>query len=301
MAALRTVIVGVDGSDASRDALALGQMLAGPQGRLLVVHVHPFGGLSSLMGPGEYEDVVRTTADSIFTHAREILDDATDRELRLVSKRSPAEGLGSIAADDGAALVAVGSSRRSRLERVLAGSVAEDLMSGAPVPVAVAPRGFADAARPDNPAIGCAYDGSPESEGALRLATALAQELDGRLRVISVHQRLAFGGQVSVTAVGYSSVNDAMRAALEQRLAQATSAMPDGLQAERRLLDGDPAETLVAESGALDLLVAGSRGYGPVRAVLLGSVSRALVRGAACAVVVSPRLDDATDTDRDVA
>jgi nucleotide-binding universal stress UspA family protein len=301
MAALRTVIVGVDGSDASRDALALGQMLGGPNGRLLVVHVHPFGPLSSLMGEGEYEDVVRTTADSIFAHARDVLDDATDRELRLVSKRSPAEGLGSIAADAGAALVAVGSSRRSRLERVLAGSVAEDLMSGAPVPVAVAPRGFADAARPDNPAIGCAYDGSPESEGALRLATELAQELDGRLRVISVHQRLAFGGQVSVTAVGYSSVNDAMRAALEQRLAQATSAVPDGLRAETRLLDGDPVEALVAESETLDLLVAGSRGYGPVRAVLLGSVSRALVRGAACPVVVSPRLDDATDTGRDVA
>ena len=296
MAALHTVIVGVDGSDASRDALALGQMLGGPKGRLLVVHVHPFGPLSSLMGAGEYEDVVRTTADSIFTHAREILDDATDRELRLVSKRSPAEGLGTIAADAGAALVAVGSSRRSRLERVLAGSVAEDLMSGAPVPVAVAPRGFADAPRPDNPAIGCAYDGSPESEGALRLATALAQELDGRLRVISVHQRIAFGGQVSVTAVGYSSVNDAMRAALEQRLAQATSAMPDGLRAEARLLDGDAAEALIGESETLDALVTGSRGYGPVRSVLLGSVSRALVRGAACPVVVSPRLDDATDT-----
>ena len=271
-------------------------MLAGPQGRLLVVHVHPFGPLSSLMGPGEYEDVVRTTADAIFMHAREILDDATDRELRLISKRSPAEGLGSIAADAGAALVAVGSSRRSRLERVLVGSVAEDLMSGAPVPVAVAPRGFADAARALNPAIGCAYDGSPESEVALRLATALAQELDGRLRVISVHQRIAFGGQVSVTALGYSSVNDAMRAALQQRLSQARSAIPDGLRSEARLLDGDAAEALIGESETLDLLVTGSRGYGPVRAVLLGSVSRALVRGAACPVVVSPRLDDATDT-----
>jgi nucleotide-binding universal stress UspA family protein len=75
--------------------------------------------------------------------------------------------------------------------------------------------------------------------------------------------------------------------------------MPDGLQAEARLLDGDPAEALVAESEALDLLVAGSRGYGPVRSVLLGSVSRALVRGAACPVVVSPRLDDAPDAGPD--
>jgi nucleotide-binding universal stress UspA family protein len=301
MAALRTVIVGVDGSDTSRDALALGQMLAGPSGRLLVAHVHPFGPLSSLIGPGEYESVVRKTADSIFAHAREILDDATERELRLVSGRSPAEGLGTLAADAEAALVVVGSSARSRLERVLAGSVAEDLLSGAPVPVAVAPRGFADATRAVDAAVGCAYDGSPESEVALGLATKIAQALDAPLRVISVHGRLPFGGQVSVTALGYRSVNDAMREALQQRLSQATSAIPDGLHAEARLLDGDPAEALIGESETLDVLVAGSRGYGPVRAVLLGSVSRALVRGAACPVVVSPRPGDETNAGPDVA
>jgi len=292
MASLRTVIVGVDGSDASRDALALGQMLAGPDGRLVVAHVHPFGPLSSLIGPGEYETVVRETADSIFAHAHDVLDDATQRELRLVSERSPAEGLGSVAADAGAALVVVGSSGRSRLERVLAGSVAEDLLSGAPVPVAVAPRGFAESPRAADPTVGCAYDGSPESEVALRLATELAQALDARLRLISVHQRIAFGAQVSVTAVGYRSVNDAVREGLQQRLAETTSAVPDGLHAEGRLLDGDPAQALIDESGTLAVLVAGSRGYGPVRAVLVGSVSRALVRGAACPVVVSPRLDD---------
>jgi hypothetical protein len=37
------------------------------------------------------------------------------------------------------------------------------------------------------------------------------------------------------------------------------------------------------------LLVLGSRGYGPVRRVLLGSVSGELVRGAACPVLVVPR------------
>ncbi len=295
MAALRTVIVGVDGSDASRDALAVGQTL-GPKAGLLVAHVHPFEQFSSLMEPDEYDSLVRETADSVFAHAREILDDATERELRLVSERSPAEGLGSLAADAGAALVVVGSSRRSRLARVLAGSVAEDLLSGAPVPIAVAPRGFADAEHAVHAAVGCAYDGSAESEAALRLAIELAQDLDARLRVISVHQRIPFG-QVSVTgALGYRSPNDAMRDALQQRLAQATSTIPDGLHVEARLLDGEPAETHIGESQTLDVLVAGSRGYGPVRTVLLGSVSRALVRDAACPVVVSPRSGDPTHT-----
>ena len=38
-----------------------------------------------------------------------------------------------------------------------------------------------------------------------------------------------------------------------------------------------------------DLLVLGSRGYGPRRAVLLGGVSGRVVRRAACPVIVVPR------------
>jgi nucleotide-binding universal stress UspA family protein len=52
---------------------------------------------------------------------------------------------------------------------------------------------------------------------------------------------------------------------------------------------GDPAERLVAASDQLDVLVCGSRGYGRVRAVLLGSVSRQLVADAHCPVIVLPR------------
>jgi nucleotide-binding universal stress UspA family protein len=55
------------------------------------------------------------------------------------------------------------------------------------------------------------------------------------------------------------------------------------------LLDGDPAHALTDASVHLDLLVLASRGYGPVGAVRLGSVSSSLVRTASCAVVVVPR------------
>jgi hypothetical protein len=59
---------------------------------------------------------------------------------------------------------------------------------------------------------------------------------------------------------------------------------------------GDPAEKLIDLSDQLDVLVCGSRGHGPVRAVLLGSVSRRLVAEAHCPVIVLPRRDeDASD------
>ena len=51
----------------------------------------------------------------------------------------------------------------------------------------------------------------------------------------------------------------------------------------------DAGEVLLRISDHVDLMVSGSRGYGPVRSVLLGSVSRRLVDDAACPVLVVPR------------
>jgi nucleotide-binding universal stress UspA family protein len=46
---------------------------------------------------------------------------------------------------------------------------------------------------------------------------------------------------------------------------------------------------LAERSRELDLLVVGSRGYGPVRQVLIGGVSAELMRRAACPVLIVPR------------
>ena len=58
---------------------------------------------------------------------------------------------------------------------------------------------------------------------------------------------------------------------------------------EREFVVGDPVDELVARSEDADLVIVGSRGYGPLRSVLLGSVSAKLVRRAACPVMVVPR------------
>ena len=83
-----------------------------------------------------------------------------------------------------------------------------------------------------------------------------------------------------------------MREALHADLDDASDAVASGAPTTL-LLDGPAAATLIAQSAELDLLVAGSRGYGPVRRVLVGSVSRALVREASCPIVVVPRPGEA--------
>jgi nucleotide-binding universal stress UspA family protein len=53
--------------------------------------------------------------------------------------------------------------------------------------------------------------------------------------------------------------------------------------------EGDPGEVLAARSGDLDLLVVGSRGYGPVRHALESNVSGHVMRLASCPVLIVPR------------
>jgi nucleotide-binding universal stress UspA family protein len=208
--------------------------------------------------------------------------------MQLVSNRSPAAGLHDLAAEQNAALIVVGSSHRSGLGRVLAGTVAESVLAGSPVPVAIAPRGLAgseDSIR----IVGCGFDGSPEAHEALGWAADIARRRRARLEVLAVHPRIAFAGVSSAGAFGYQSADETLRRTLEKQMRDAIASLRPGVGASGRLLGGDPSTALVDASKEVDLLTLGSRGYGPIRTVLLGSVSRTLVREGACSVVVLPR------------
>jgi nucleotide-binding universal stress UspA family protein len=114
--------------------------------------------------------------------------------LRVTHAVSPAVGLLEMAERENARLIVVGPSHRSGLGRVRPGSVGELLLSGAPIPVAIAPRGYADEAAPWQGLVVSAFDGSPESRLALDWAAHLARSSDRRLRVISVHTPIAYSG-----------------------------------------------------------------------------------------------------------
>ena len=72
------------------------------------------------------------------------------------------------------------------------------------------------------------------------------------------------------------------------RLESAAKSLPREASGSSRLETGAPVVVLVDASRYLDLLVVGSRGYGPARRLLLGSVSGRLVREAHCPVLVTP-------------
>jgi nucleotide-binding universal stress UspA family protein len=282
-----SIIVGVDGSERSADALALADLIGPALGRPVVMaHVHPYGALSSVFSEAEYDTVVREVAESTFDQVREHLPSVPERRMELISDKSPAAGLQVLAEQQDAAMLVIGSSHRSAIGRAVVGGTGERLLSGAPIPVAIAPAGYATS-RKGIDRVGCGFDGSPESHRALAWASDFAQTASAHLHVVSVFEptlpaTLAVGGGLAI-----ARANDVLRVQLKQELERATSTLPSSTEAT--LVEDDAAKALAEASAELDLLVVGSRGYGPLRAVLLGSVSTALVRSAESPLVVIPR------------
>lgn len=192
-----------------------------------------------------------------------------------------------------AGLLVVGSSRHSRVGRVLAGgSTAERLLHGSPCPVAISPRSWHQDGRPRT--VGVAYVDTEEGNEALRGAHAFARHVGATLRVITVvkpHFGMRLETEPPVGGRAGKDFDDVVgehRLRVEREVRAAVAAL-DGVPAETDVLVGEPGDLLVDVTERLDLLVCGSRGYGPLRAVLLGSVSRRVTEGAHCPVIVLPR------------
>ncbi len=75
----------------------------------------------------------------------------------------------------------------------------------------------------------------------------------------------------------------------EQILESARERVPADLLGGTRLVTGHAGAALALASADVDLLVCGSRGYGPLRAALLGGVSSTLAHTASCPLLVVPR------------
>lgn len=274
------VIIGFNGSPAAQDALAFGRILAAALGdEVLAANVFPY---EQTHTTGDYLRIVRSQAEAELTSVPEGI------ERRAIGSHSPARGLTELAEDENASAVVLGSTHRSAIGRVLMGTVAERLLQGAPCSVAVAPGGYADHPNGAIRVIGVAYDASPEARQALRSATVLAERLGATLRVLGVAEMPAsFGASINA---GFPDLRESVLQELGQELGNAVASLPDSVRAEARMLDGEPAEALAEAAGdGVDLLVSGSRGYGPLGRVLLGSVSSRLMRLAPCPVLMLAR------------
>jgi nucleotide-binding universal stress UspA family protein len=238
------------------------------------------------------DDLLDEAPEALRDLEAELRTGGVDAEGRVCRGASAASALHALAETEDAGLLVVGSDRRSDPGRVRAGSTAGRLLHGSPCPVALVPREWTAHAVET---VGVAFVDSEEGRQALRGAYAIARRVGARLRAITVVKpRLADASEAEATTPARDrrdpeDVEGEHRLAAERALRRAVDELGADVPVEVEALIGDPVELLAAASEHLDLLVCGSRGYGPVRAVLLGSVSGAVMMSSRCPVIAVPR------------
>jgi nucleotide-binding universal stress UspA family protein len=257
-----TFIAGFDGSDGSRAALHFAARLAeAVQAEITVVN----GADDSQPGAEQ---------------ALEAMQEATVTR-RMVRNGKGAQALIEAADELSAALIIVGAHEGKGMERLKLGSTAERVVHGAPCPVAIVPHSVG-AGHPKTIAV--AYDGREPAQTALAYAAALARTLSARLALIAVAEPLAGGRWEG------NGTDSRIQSPIVDHADTAAAALRPEFEVEVRTEVADPREAILAAcTDDVDLLVMGSRAYGPLHATLVGSVSKHVAAHSRCPVIVVPR------------
>jgi nucleotide-binding universal stress UspA family protein len=274
----KNVLVGVDGSPNGRDAAALASRLLDPDGKLTLAHVHS-GELHPLhaITPGLLAEERQASAKLL---EGERAAAGIGAELVSVVAASAGGGLHRQAEEQNADLLVVGSCRRGAFGRVMLGDDSRTALNGAPCAVAIAARGYAEHPTPITK-VGVGYNDSPESTAALAAARSVAAPTGATVHALEV---------VSIPTYAYTGLMPpTIGEGIEVILSEANERMSKLPDVVGRAVYGLSGEELAAFSDEVDVLVVGSRSYGPVRRLVLGSTSDYMERHARCSLLVLPR------------
>jgi nucleotide-binding universal stress UspA family protein len=277
------IVVGYAGDQAGRDAVTLGAGLAAVLSSHLTI-VFPYHPLFASVPSERAEEHVRGEVQTLVAG----IDDMTAPTYHWTPSPWPIHGLHQLASYEKADLIVFGAAREG-LADYLHVSLMERMVHGAPCAVAVAPAHYADGAPGQFLRIGVGFSSSKEGLSALHLARELAARAGGRLDVIA-----GAGLEPALASYGFSSpalpeVERQIYQETKTTLERVTDELGDEFPFQREVIRGDPASVLIERSSDLDILTLGSRAYGPVRHVLMGSVSARVMREARCPVLVVPR------------
>ncbi|MFD5254087.1 universal stress protein [Streptomyces bobili] len=125
-------------------------------------------------------------------------------------------------------------------------------------------------------------DGTEESLAALAWAAREAVRRDLALRVVHAWR---FQRDAAAEVADREAQEEWVRAAVREAVDDVSGRHP-GLRVTNDVLEGDPADTLVAAAAEAELLVLGSRGHGAVVGFLLGSVGQQVIAEARRPVVL---------------
>ncbi len=273
-----------EGNDAAVLAAAIADATGGD---LLLVAIEPE---LPLVIPGadwrrmrhETMTMLNRTRDTFAPRARA----AVDTDL------SVSRGIKRVVGQHHRQLLVCGSSRRGRPGEVSIGRTTRQLLSLVQCALAIAPRGLSAEGECKLARIGVGFDGGPEAQAALSMAATIAAGCGAELLVRGVvDDRVPALGWPGVwiepIRESWREVMDEEVASLRQTIETATAEVPTTVTVQ---VKRDVSSTSLRElSGEVDLLVIGSRRWGPMARLLLGGTGEALVHGARCSLLAVPR------------
>ena len=294
-----TIVVGVDGDEGGRDALAFAARLKRTFGsKVIAVLADPHDAFVTRASSPAYEAAASDEARQSLAREHELelalqlelereLERArVDAEPEVATDSSPRRALHGAAARHGADLIVVGTDRHGALARVLGADRTAATLHGAPCPVAVAPRGLAATPPHRLCRVAVGFDGTAGSRAALDLAHAVARAAAARLQVLWVVAAAIPVDPWVSRADALTKDDRVARERAEALVAEVVSELGD--RAVGDALPGVAHVELAWLSREVDLLVVGSRCHGALHRLLRGSTVARLVRHAACPVLVVP-------------
>jgi nucleotide-binding universal stress UspA family protein len=275
------VLYASDGGRPAIDALALFQLLAAPdKADVTAVTVVGAGTADAV------EDVTSSTDADVLDSALKSLQGAGFAAEKRVLQGQPGRAILNQIDVGGFELVVVGAGNRSRLGRLLMGSVSTKLVHASPVSVMIVRR-LLDVGSDISVLVGA--DGSEHADRALEQLIALFDPSSCRVHVLAVAEHLMPQLSFPIPRAGYATSAPTPEQEQEWTAAAQSSATTAakklesaGFRTEANAVLGAPAARVLDEADRVhaDLVVVGSRGLAAVDTASLGSVSDQIVREA---------------------
>jgi nucleotide-binding universal stress UspA family protein len=269
MSDTRTVVVGVDASQESQEALAWARAIAGPDDRIVVVHAWEIPLMTG------YDMVVAVDISEIEQLSKQGLDELVakldDPRVVPVARRGHA-GRALVEEGKDADLIVVGHRGNSRLSLML-GSTANYVLHNTEQPVVVV-RGDEPTAPPQRVVVGVDDFDDPDDSPSVR-ALQWAANLPGVQEVRAIHAWF-----LPPLAVGMYHPESADLTAMDEaaqrvadRVVAAAGPFPDTVTVTADVARGTGGFAMIEASRDADLVVVGRRGRGGFAELLLGSTS----------------------------
>ncbi|MEO7202910.1 MAG: universal stress protein [Candidatus Tumulicola sp.] len=297
MKTLDTLLVPIDGSDASAAAIEYAFQLASTKGAgITFCHsVDPSAVQRSpydVGGMGAMIEQIEQVSTSLLAAAKAKAD-ARGIAASTLELRGPAiAAIVDAARQRGVSAIVMGTAGRSGASRFFLGSVTEGVLRSSDRPVFTISRWQPDAV--EQPLylkrIVVAVDESEASNAAIELALPLADSTHTTVELVHILHAPATRAAVEPNGKGQQRLIRECAQAEELLQTYSERFSERNIHVERTMKDGDPAAEIVAIASheRADLIVIGTHGRRGLQRLVLGSVAEHVVRGASVPVAVVP-------------